>query len=629
MSSLLDALLDLSRPIKRIIVVILDGSLCVFSVWFALYLRLGEFVRLGYPYYYAVAAALSLSLPIFILSGLYRAVFRYSGWPALMTVAKAIAIYGIIFASIFTAIGFAGIPRTLGIIQPIILFIMIGTSRAAAFFWLGGEYKRRIGKTAREKSLIYGAGAAGRQIASALAGNKDIKIVGFLDDDEALSGQVLNGLTIYNPTELSYHADRLKINSILLAIPSATRKRRQEIIDTIRKTRLSVRTLPSVTDIAQGRINVSDIRELDIDDLLGRDSNEPDPTLLGETIRGRNVMVTGAGGSIGSELCRQALRQNPKTLILFDHSEYALYKISEELQSLKNHFSLNNVKVITALGSIKDQDRIKRIFSETNPNTVFHAAAYKHVPIVEENISEGVLNNIFGTKYVVDAALAIGTENFVLISSDKAVRPANVMGATKRWSELIIQAYAEEASLMSLNRRFSAVRFGNVLGSSGSVVPLFREQIKNGGPITLTHRDVTRYFMSIQEAVSLVLQSASITNSGDIHILDMGEPVRIFDLAKNMIELSGLSIRDENNPTGDIEIEITGLRPGEKLFEELLIDLNASEKTINPKIWRAREPKLLYGDLDIQLSNLKDALNRNNIENLKKILFEFATLSAQ
>lgn len=618
-----DALLGLNRPIKRLIVFLIDGSLCIFSVWFALYLRLGEFVYLSYPYYYAVIAALTLSIPIFILSGLYRAVFRYSGWPALMTVAKAVTIYGVMFSSIFTAIGLMGIPRTLGLIQPIILFIFIGASRAGAYFWLGGEYKRRTGETARERSLIYGAGAAGRQIATALTHNKDIKIVGFLDDNETLNGQVLNGLTIYSAKNLNHHVERLRVNSILLALPSVTRQRRQEIINRIRNTRLSVRTLPSVTDIAQGRINITDIRELDVDDLLGRSPNEPDPSLLGKTISGRNVLITGAGGSIGSELCRQALRQNPNTLILFDHSEFALYTISEELRSLKSQFSFNDVKVITTLGSIKDQERIKKIFSETKPNTVFHAAAYKHVPLVEENIIEGIVNNIYGTKYIAEAALEIGVEDFVLISSDKAVRPTNIMGATKRWSELIIQAYAEEATLTSSKQRFSAVRFGNVLGSSGSVVPLFREQIKNGAPLTVTHRDVTRYFMSIQEAVSLVLQSASIANGGDIHILDMGEPVRIYDLAKNMIELSGLSIRDQNNPSGDIEIKITGLRAGEKLYEELLVDINSSEKTTNPKIWRAREPKLSSGDLKYQLSMLESELNKNNIEGIRKILFGF------
>lgn len=623
MSSMRDALLGLNRPIKRLIVFLIDGSLCIFSVWFALYLRLGEFVYLSYPYYYAVIAALTLSIPIFILSGLYRAVFRYSGWPALMTVAKAVTIYGVMFSSIFTAIGLMGIPRTLGLIQPIILFIFIGASRAGAYFWLGGEYKRRTGETARERSLIYGAGAAGRQIATALTHNKDIKIVGFLDDNETLNGQVLNGLTIYSAKNLNHHVERLRVNSILLALPSVTRQRRQEIINRIRNTRLSVRTLPSVTDIAQGRINITDIRELDVDDLLGRSPNEPDPSLLGKTISGRNVLITGAGGSIGSELCRQALRQNPNTLILFDHSEFALYTISEELRSLKSQFSFNDVKVITTLGSIKDQERIKKIFSETKPNTVFHAAAYKHVPLVEENIIEGIVNNIYGTKYIAEAALEIGVEDFVLISSDKAVRPTNIMGATKRWSELIIQAYAEEATLTSSKQRFSAVRFGNVLGSSGSVVPLFREQIKNGAPLTVTHRDVTRYFMSIQEAVSLVLQSASIANGGDIHILDMGEPVRIYDLAKNMIELSGLSIRDQNNPSGDIEIKITGLRAGEKLYEELLVDINSSEKTTNPKIWRAREPKLSSGDLKYQLSMLESELNKNNIEGIRKILFGF------
>jgi FlaA1/EpsC-like NDP-sugar epimerase len=381
-----DNLLSLPRFVKRGLVLIIDGSLCVFAVWVALYLRLGEFVSLSQSYQFVVAISLVLALPILTMSGLYRAVFRYSGWPALMTVAKAIAVYGIFFALIFTAYGFEGTPRTVGIIQPIVLFLFVGLSRAIAYYWLGGEYKRRIGTSAKERVLIYGAGSAGRQIAAALSNQRHLKVVGFLDNEKSLIGQVLNGLTIYDPAHLTEISTNRKVTSILLALPSISRSRRQEIINYVKTTGLLVRTLPSVTDIAQGRITINDIKDLDIDDLLSRQPIEPNHNLIEQTVKNKRVLVTGAGGSIGSELCRQIIRQSPSSLVLLDHSEYSLYKIDEEIKSYCLKYDLKNIQIETILASVKDYDHLKKIFEQHNPNAVFHAAAYKHVPLVESKV---------------------------------------------------------------------------------------------------------------------------------------------------------------------------------------------------------------------------------------------------
>ncbi|MBU6176771.1 MAG: polysaccharide biosynthesis protein [Bacteroidetes bacterium] len=615
-----DTLLGLPRLSKRAIVLVTDGCLCIVALWLAIYLRLGEFVALKGNYQLTVVISLALALPVFTVSGLYRAVFRYSGWPALMTVAKAISIYGSFFALIFTVYGVEGTPRTVGIIQPVILFLLVGLSRATAYYWLGGEYKRRIGASARERVLIYGAGSAGRQIAAALANQRDVKVVGFLDDDNSLIGQVLNGLTIYSPKLLKDISFGREVTSILLALPSVSRVRRQEIIDDIKNAGLLVRTLPSVTDIAQGRITINDIKDLDIDDLLGRQPVEPDPVLMAQKIKGKRILVTGAGGSIGSELCRQISRLSPASLILLDHSEYALYKIHEEIRLYCPKNDIQEVELQAVLASVKDYDTLKNIFNLYKPNTVFHAAAYKHVPLVEANISEGIRNNIFGTKNVAELSLDTGVEDFILISTDKAVRPTNVMGATKRWAELIVQNCAAECRVRKTNQKFSAVRFGNVLGSSGSVVPLFREQIKNGGPITITHPEVTRYFMSIPEAVGLVLQASSLADGGEIFLLDMGYPVRILDLAKNMIILSGLSVKDEVQIRGDIEIEIIGLRSGEKLHEELLIDIKNTEITINPKIYKSKENRSSSFNSNL-FSNLQSAIMDKNLQSAYNLLY--------
>jgi FlaA1/EpsC-like NDP-sugar epimerase len=611
-------LLNLPRSTKRLVVLALDSCLCVFALWLALYLRLGEFVYLDWQYALALTMSLVLALPIFLMNGLYRAIFRYSGWPALMTVAKSVAIYGILYATIFTAFGIAGTPRTIGLIQPILLFILIGASRSVAYYWLGGDYKRRIGANAKVRMLVYGAGSAGRQIAAALVGNREVKIVGFMDDDPNLIGRVLNGLTIYRPSDIIEQSRRLDVTDVLLALPSASHRRRQEIVDELLAAKLSVRTLPSLTDIAQGKVSINDIKELDIDDLLGRAPVEPDDALLRRNITGKKVMVTGAGGSIGSELCRQILRLNPADLILVDHSEFALYTINEELNALRVRYAIELKSLVPVLGSVRDRNFVKRMVAHYKPDTIYHAAAYKHVPLVEENVIEGVLNNTLGTKLMAEAAIDNAVQCFVLISTDKAVRPTNAMGASKRMAELVLQALADEQS----GTCFSMVRFGNVLDSSGSVVPKFRQQIKEGGPVTVTHPDVTRYFMTIPEAAQLVIQAGSMANGGDVFFLEMGAPVKVLDLARRMIELSGMSIKDTEQPAGDIEITFTGLREGEKLHEELLLGAEP-EETGHPRITKAHEKYIPLSELDVYLEQLNEADENQALEILSKLVSGF------
>jgi len=620
--SIREHLLDLPRWAKRSLVFLIDTFFCVLALWLSLYLRLGEFVSLNPQYHVAIIFSIITATPIFIVSGLYRAIFRYANWQSLMTIAKAVLLYGLIYAFLFTAIGIPGIPRTVGLLQPITLFLLIALSRAVAFYWLGYEYKRRIGAHIRERVLVYGAGEAGRQIAAALSHHKDIKIIGFIDDNPSLIGQVLNGLTIYDSQSIKDLAYNLNVNSILLAMPSINRKTKNKIINKIQSLEISVRTLPSVIDIASGRVTVADIKDLDIDDLLGRDRVEPDPQLLAQSIKAGSILVTGAGGSIGSELCRQIIRQEPKHLVLIDHSEYALFSIIDDLQRLKNYYNLNDVQIHPLLGSVQNEQFLSSVFKQFKLDVIFHAAAYKHVSIIEDNIEEGIKNNIFGTNNLARLALDHHVLKFILVSTDKAVRASTAMGATKRWAELIVQNCAAEAKNLNRNQSFSIVRFGNVLGSSGSVVPIFKEQLKSGGPITLTDEEATRYFMSINEAAELILQATTLAEGGEIFLLDMGQPVKIKDLAMTMVRLSGLTIRDDNNPDGDIEIIVTGLRSGEKLHEELLIEMSSSQVTKHPKIYLAREPFLTTQKTNDLLSNLSEELKNSNVKKIRTTLFE-------
>ncbi len=604
---LADSLLAMPRAAKRFIALSIDGVLCVATVLFAYYLRLGEWIVPVGTQWLPVVLSPIIAIPIFIRLGLYRAIFRYAGWSALTAVARAGAIYTIVFAAIFAFWGFPGVPRTIGLIQPILLFLTAGATRAVARFWLGGGYAALMGKSDRQRVLIYGAGSSGRQLAAALANSSEMVVLGYVDDDETLHGSILNGKPIHAPAQLEQLVTDADIENILLAVPSASRQRRNEIIAAIRKTSAGVRTLPGLLDLAQGKVSVNDLRDLDIEDLLGRESVIPDETLLAHKIAGKTVLVTGAGGSIGSELCRQILRQRPKVLLLVEMSEYALYQIHQELEQVRVALGMEGTQVLPLLASVLDATRLSRIMEAWRPHAIYHAAAYKHVPLVEHNPVEGARNNIMGTLTMAQVAREWGVADFVLISTDKAVRPTNIMGTTKRTAEMILQAFSNAGS----DTCFSMVRFGNVLGSSGSVVPLFRKQIKEGGPVTITHKDVIRYFMTIPEAAQLVLQAGAMARGGEVFVLDMGEPVRIFDLARNMIELSGLSVRDDANPEGDIAIEVVGLRPGEKLYEELLIGDNP-EETAHPKIMMANEEFLIWPELKVQLDGMRESIADND-----------------
>ncbi|MEN3373005.1 nucleoside-diphosphate sugar epimerase/dehydratase [Dechloromonas sp. ZS-1] len=610
-------ILALPRAAKRFVALSVDLGLCVLTVWLAFYLRLGELVALSGAALWAVGAAMGIALPIFIVSGLYRAIFRYSGWPALLAVARAVGIYGLLYASIFTAIGVAGVPRTVGIIQPILLLLFVGASRALARIWLGDQYLSILKRAARPKVLIYGAGTTGRQLAAAMANSHEMQVAGFLDDDDRLHGHLLNSQPIYNPGDLVNLSSSLNISDVLLAMPGLSRKRRNEILSQIRSAHVAVRTLPSVTDLAQGKVGISDLRELDIDDLLGREPVAPNHILLAKNIVDKVVLVTGAGGSIGSELCRQILAVAPAKLLLIEQSEFALYAIHQELgEKVAGHQTV----LVPLLASAQDDDRMREIMSTWHPDTVYHAAAYKHVPLVEHNPAAGIKNNVLGTLRTAQAAIDNGVTNFVLISTDKAVRPTNIMGASKRLAEMALQALAANAS----GTKFSMVRFGNVLGSSGSVVPKFRQQIRDGGPITLTHPEITRYFMTIPEASQLVIQAGAMAQGGDVFVLDMGESVKIIDLASRMIELSGLTVKDDENPEGDIEIQITGLRPGEKLYEELLIGDNP-QPTIHPRIMKAHEEFIPWEMLEGKLQALEVALNANDVGVIRTMMQELVT----
>ncbi len=630
--------LELPRAHKRLFALTIDCSLCILAVWVAYYLRLGEWVAFNDRRFAMVEAtliAVAISVPLFIRFGLYRAIFRYAGWAAQGAIIRVMCVYTLVYAIIFSTnllptigralgfdvdpslVGIPGVPRTIGLMQPLLLFVFVGGSRALARNLLGGRYEsmRRDGKM--PKVMIYGAGSSGRQLAAALANSHEMKVLGFFDDDTTLHGSTLNGKMIYPSEDLLRVVTRNKVSDILLAIPSATRIRRNEIIDLARNAKVNIRTLPGVMELAQGRVTVSDLRELDIEDLLGRDAVAPHHILMTKNITGKTVLVTGAGGSIGSELCRQILLLNPQLLLLVERSEFGLYTIHQELEKKLADRPDMTGRVIPLLASVNDEARMRAIMQAWTPHTLYHAAAYKHVPLVEHNPAEGVMNNVFGTLTTAKVAEECGVRDFVLISTDKAVRPTNVMGTTKRVAEMVLQALAANGS----ETRFSMVRFGNVLGSSGSVVPLFRKQIREGGPITITHKEITRYFMTIPEAAQLVIQAGAMAAGGEVFVLDMGDPVKIIDLAHKMIELSGLKLRSDSHPDGDIAIDVVGLRPGEKLYEELLIGDNPVA-TNHPRVMKANETFLRWSKLIAELSILTAAMGKNDITKLRRKLNE-------
>ncbi len=629
------SLLNLPRSVKRGLVIFLDVVICGLSVWLAFGLRLDQWGYFQGNQWLVYIAAIGFSFLLFIPFGLYRAIFRYVGSAAFASIVRAFTLYSGFFFSAFTLIGVDGVPRSIGIIQPILFFIGIGSSRYFVRNWLGGSSNvQKIFHKASPVALIYGAGSEGRQLAIGLSSNKVMLVKGFIDDDPRLQGSTINGISIYSSKHLMDLIPQLDITDVLLAIPAADQDRRREIIASLYGCGVRVRTLPGLIDIVSGRVRIPNLYDLDMNNLLGRAVVPPDLGLLEKNIRNHVVLVTGAGGSIGSELCRQIIKFSPKSLILLDISEHSLYLIYEELKNgitehNGNHLanggddqdsvtrSAPPIKLAACLASARDSDLLRKIFRTHQPNTIFHAAAYKHVTLVEKNPSEGIRNNVFGTLACAQASLECGVSNFILVSTDKAVRPTNIMGASKRIAELILQAMADIKDNHSTN--FSMVRFGNVLGSSGSVAPLFSAQIAAGGPITLTHSEVTRYFMTIPEAAQLVIQASAMAVGGDVFVLDMGEPVRIHDLAVKMVYLSGLLVKDEAQPHGDIEIEITGLRPGEKLYEELLIG-DSSQPTAHPKIMKAHEEFLFWDDLQQELEKLNVALNAGDDKLIKDVL---------
>ena len=613
------SVLALPRFAKRLIVLAGDAGLCALTVWLAFYLRLDLWLGFSEVYFQPVRAAMAsmlLALPIFIKHGFYRVIFRHSGLSALGMMLRAFALYAVLYAALIAGIGISGVPRSVGIIQPMLLLLAVGASRALARYWLGGLYREQLRRSSLPKVLIYGAGSAGRQLAAAIANSHEMRAVGFLDDDGRLQGQIVNGLTIHSSDALEEIIAAENISTVLLAFPSASRRRRNEILERIRSARVAVRTLPNMSDLIQGRVSAADVHDLDEDDLLGREPVPPDAALLAKNVAGKVVMVTGAGGSIGSELCRQIAAIGPAKLLLVEQSEFALYTIHQEL---REKFAEHGLEAIPLLASVQDVGRLREIMAAWSPSTVFHAAAYKHVPLVEHNPVEGVKNNVLGTLRAAQAAEESGVADFVLISTDKAVRPTNIMGASKRLAEMVLQALAARAAERGGCTCFTMVRFGNVLGSSGSVVPMFRRQIRDGGPITLTHAEMTRYFMTIPEAAQLVIQAAALSQGGDVFLLDMGQPVKIIDLARRMVQLSGLTCKDDESPEGDIEIRITGLRPGEKLYEELLIG-DHPQLTPHPRIMKAREAFLPWPQLAEKMAELEKALAASDVNALRAML---------
>ena len=607
--------LALPRAAKRLVVVASDVFLALLSTWLAYTLRLDTPHWPIAEQWYVYLIAPVLFIPVFVRFGLYRAIFRYTGQAALTATAKAVAVYGAVLSVILFTQRWPDVPRSLGILQPLIFFLLVGASRAFAGFWLAGL--ALSGALPSGSFLIFGAGTAGVQTASALAVSGQFELVGFVDDDAFKVGRSINGVPVFAPQSIPDLVNRGLVTDILLALPSASRARRKEIIESLRSLPVHIRTLPDWADLASGRVTTQDFQELDIEDLLGRDPVPPNRDLLARNLVGKSVLVTGAAGSIGSELCRQIVQERPRQLLLLDHSEFGLYTIHQELLALAASRS-PELELVPLLGSVTDATRLAEICHGYKPHTVYHAAAYKHVPLVESNPAQGIFNNVFGTLHTARAALASGVSNFVLVSTDKAVRPTNVMGASKRMAELVLQALATDAAQAGTTC-FSMVRFGNVLDSSGSVVPLFRQQIASGGPLTVTHPEVTRYFMTISEAAQLVLQAAAMAGGGEVFVLDMGEPVKILDLARRMVELSGMQLRSADHPAGDIEIVITGLRPGEKLYEELLLGDNPIP-TVHPRIMKAREEGLDWAALQPRLDALQRAVVQSDVDAIKAVL---------
>lgn len=609
---------ELSRFKKRIISLVIDTILIITSFFFAYWTRLGEITAFdNHQIWFALIGTLIVTLIAFVKLGLYRAVLRYISFKALAMIAIG-ALISSISLVLFSFFIDSFIPRTVPLIYFSYVFLLCGGVRMLVRYYIGLLLDKD-----NDSVLIYGAGSNGRQLAVMLKHSYRYRIRGFIDDNVKLHGSYLLGNKIFSPNDISRLVQKYNVKVILLAIPSASRSKRKAIIDSLIPLKIKVQTIPDMEDILQGNAKIDELREVHIEDLLGREPVLPNKDLLQRNILRKSVMVTGAGGSIGSELCRQIILNEPNALILFELSEFSLYSIHQELLEIAKKNNITNTKIYPILGNVQDIERLDRVLSHFGVDTIYHAAAYKHVPLVEYNVIEGVKNNVFGTYNVARCAAEHNVKSFVLISTDKAVRPTNVMGASKRMAELCLQALSEQ--LNSSQTCFSMVRFGNVLGSSGSVIPLFRKQILKGGPITITHPDIIRYFMTIPEAAQLVIQAGAMAKGGDVFILDMGEPVKIVDLAKNLIQLSGLSVKDENNPKGDIEITYTGLRPGEKLYEELLIGGDNVRKTTHPRIMTAEEVYLPFEQLSEVLSELENSCKDANYMAIRQTLLNAPT----
>lgn len=610
-------LLALPRRVKRWLMVGTDLAALPLALWSAFILRFGEPLpyQMGRFWWLFLLTPLA-TVPVLHLLGLYRAVVRYMSTQAAFAVVKGVSVSALLLVTFSLMGDFRELPRSVVVLYWVLGLLYVGGSRFLVRTWLQRVARRR---TSKEPVVIYGAGAAGLQSCVALLSGNEYEPIAFLDDDAGLHGSDVNGIRVHPPEALAALVERFGVRDALLAMPSVSRGRRREIIQWLERFPVHVKTLPGLADLVSGQSRVDDFRDVEIEDLLGRDPVPADADLLARDIRGKTVMVTGAGGSIGSELCRQIVRQEPAQLLLYEVCEFSLYRIERELRSMLAH-GQGSAHLVPLLGSVANGRRLQRVMELFGVDTVYHAAAYKHVPLVEQNLIEGVRNNTFGTLHCAEAAIRAGVASFVLVSTDKAVRPTNVMGASKRLAEMVLQALAQEQA----RTRFTMVRFGNVLDSSGSVVPLFREQIRRGGPVTVTDEAVTRYFMTIPEAAELVLQAGSMGSGGDVFVLDMGEPVRILDLAQRMIRLSGFELRDERNPDGDIEIRITGLRPGEKLYEELLIGEHV-EPTAHRMIMRSEEERVPWNTLSAYLDRMDEACRSFDCAAIRRMLAEIVT----
>jgi len=694
MHTIFKGILAIPRPAKRSILIAADSVLLIGALWLSFSLRLDNWYwprgGVNNPIVLLVLFAPVFAVPVFAHFGLYRAIIRYLGMRAVWSIVKAVVVYAALWGLVAFLSGVQGVPRSVVPINAMVAVLAVGGSRMFARWLL-----RKIEDSVRIKQVrggagadavvyhqtrvvIFGAGAAGRQLAVGLGQSRECILLAFVDDGIELHGRDLMGVPIISKEKLPAFVVSHEVDDILLAMPSISRKQRSVIIEHLRSLKVRIRTLPGLIAMAQGKADYADLHDLDINDLLAREPAEPDEVLLQEQVTGKTVMVTGAGGSIGSELCRQILQRKPKVLLLFELSEFALYTLHNELLDTLHYLTneqRNNgavglvATIIPLLGSVADENRVSDVILTWNPNIIYHAAAVKHVPIVEHNIAECVKNNVLGTLVMAKVAIERQVERFILVSTDKAVNPTNAMGASKRCCELILQALAAEqnpsfepmwdgkpSAQVPRTTQLAMVRFGNVLGSSGSVVPYFRQQIAQGGPITLTHQDIIRYFMTIPEAAQLVMQTgamaggssmagsagiaggaskgigaavgahigAGIRNSrvsseAEVYVLDMGEPVKIIDLARRMVELSGFRVKDENSPEGDIAIEVVGLRPGEKLYEELLIG-NNPQATQHPRIMKANEKFLPWSELQPMITTLRIAAVNGDVMMIRSML---------